>query len=102
MPLQILHLVYRIDPNKQIIIVNTHLYSQPNCHAVRLIQLACILRHIEHMICQEKEKNSNAIISNIVCGDFNSIPGHVLDSLMLKGNLLSPYEGYQGVINSMA
>lgn len=86
----------KTDPKKQIIVANTHLYSQPNCHVVRLIQLACILRHIEHIVHEEKEKTSNAIISNIVCGDFNSLPGHVLDSLMLEGNLSSPYQDYQG------
>lgn len=95
-PVQILHLECKTDSKKQIIVVNTHLYSQPNCHVVRLIQLACILRHIEHIADQEKEKISDCTISHIVCGDFNSIPGHVIDSLMLKGHLSSPYEDYQG------
>lgn len=84
----------KTNENKELIVVNTHLYSQPNCHSVRLIQLACILRHIENVI----KKNGNNI-SVVICGDLNSLPENVLNSFMLNGNASTPYEEYESKSN---
>lgn len=68
------------------LVVNTHLYSQPERPEIRLVQLVCILQHIEHLTnaIRQREHIDSFQLGVVVCGDFNSQPKDALHTLMIN------------------
>lgn len=44
------------NPNKKVVVANTHLYFHPNANHVRMMQVAVILRHMKQLMEVYKEQ----------------------------------------------
>ncbi|XP_015793360.1 2',5'-phosphodiesterase 12 [Tetranychus urticae] len=84
-------------PGKGLLIVNTHLYSNPDADHIRLLQGAIIVVHIENMIREYSLKYPHLKISPIFTGDFNSDPANGVYKLYTNGYIGSDYIDWKSV-----
>ncbi|CAL1284914.1 unnamed protein product [Larinioides sclopetarius] len=68
--LQLLLLEHIDLPDNELLVANTHLYSNKDSPEVRLIQAAVCTAFIEHMVVRKNLQSPGIIF----CGDFNSLP----------------------------
>ncbi|KAG8176860.1 hypothetical protein JTE90_027164 [Oedothorax gibbosus] len=68
-------------PELQVLVANTHLYSNKDNPEVRLIQAAVCTHYIEHII---KSENLESV-PMLFCGDFNSLPDSETVNFMMDG-----------------
>lgn len=84
------------EQNKNLCIVNTHLYYKPNSPHIRLIQAAIILNQVKKVVALLKSKPGESQPSNktsdptgdvvvLFCGDLNSTPRTALIELLTVG-----------------
>lgn len=84
---QVLHLKSRTDETKQLLVVNTHLYSQPGAESIRFLQMVCAIKHIEHLQKTIKCNQNDIDLAIIMCGDLNAAPHIHINTFALNGML---------------
>ncbi|KAK7016428.1 Endonuclease/Exonuclease/phosphatase [Halocaridina rubra] len=62
------------DPNKLLVIGNTHLYFHPNADHIRMLQGGICMQILKQVICLYQAKHPEKDIGLLFCGDFNSTP----------------------------
>lgn len=92
-----LHLKSNSDDKKHLVLVNTHLYSQHNANGVRLVQIASILHHLNNVIRVVKEQWNDAKCSIIICGDLNSRPQSIINTLITNGVASNHHSEFDGI-----
>ncbi|KAF6038036.1 PDE12 [Bugula neritina] len=70
------------DPTHRLCLCTIHLYFHPMAEAVRLIQTAVSLRHIQRI--KGLYESQNHKVSTVFCGDFNSSPDRQTVQLILN------------------
>ncbi|GIX87076.1 CCR4-Not complex 3'-5'-exoribonuclease subunit Ccr4 [Caerostris extrusa] len=79
--LQLLAVEHSHLPGTELLIANTHLYSNKHNPEVRLLQAAICAYFIEHYIKIEGYQNPGVIF----CGDFNSLPDSPTYNFLMSG-----------------
>lgn len=74
------------NPQKWLVIGNTHQYFHPDADHVRLLQGGQSIKFIEEVVEKVKEEYPTAEVSVIFCGDFNSTPDCGVYQLMTTGS----------------
>ncbi|KAJ1520151.1 hypothetical protein ONE63_004367 [Megalurothrips usitatus] len=74
------------NPEKWLVVGNTHLYFHPDADHVRLLQGGQTILFIEEIVNKVKVENPGADVSVILCGDFNSTPECGVFQLMTTGH----------------
>lgn len=82
--LQVTLLRSKENPQKYILVANTHLYFHPDADHVRLLQFGINMLLVNDFAKKFQEKYSNDV-SLIFCGDFNSVPECGIYKLMTEG-----------------
>ena len=74
------------NSNQRLCIANTHIHANPNNNDVKLFQVYYLLKELESLV------QKNCGIPLVICGDFNSIPGSAVHSLLTQGYVHSDHE----------
>ena len=74
------------NPNKWLVVGNTHLYYHPDADHVRLLQGGQTILFIDEMVKKVQNDNPGADVSVLLCGDFNSTPECGIFRLMTTGS----------------
>jgi CCR4-NOT transcription complex subunit 6 len=79
------------SPDRRVCIANTHIHSQPANSDVKLWQVNYLLRTLKELV-RKQETKVNDCIPLVLCGDFNSVPGSVVHSLLANGSVDPTHE----------
>jgi mRNA deadenylase 3'-5' endonuclease subunit Ccr4 len=74
------------NSNQRLCIANIHIHANPNNNDVKLFQVYYLLKELESPV------QKNCGIPLVICGDFNSIPGNAVHSLLTEGYVHSDHE----------
>ncbi len=85
--LQLVILRHKSDPDKVLIVGNTHLYFKPDADHIRLLQMGVIMAELGRAADGYKRDNPEAKCSLILCGDMNSTPPFGVLEYLLNGRI---------------
>ncbi|XP_053203734.1 2',5'-phosphodiesterase 12-like [Panonychus citri] len=85
------------SPGKGLLVINTHLYSNPDSDHIRLLQGSIIIVHVEKLLQDYSVKFPHLKISPIFTGDFNSDPANGVYKLFTNGYIGSDYVDWKSV-----
>ncbi|CAL4076774.1 unnamed protein product, partial [Meganyctiphanes norvegica] len=63
-----------VQPNRRIVVANTHLYFHPDADHIRMLQAGICLRILRQIMMLHEAKDPSKDVSLLFCGDFNSTP----------------------------
>ncbi|XP_061583006.1 2',5'-phosphodiesterase 12 [Cololabis saira] len=69
-----------VQPDRKVVVANTHLYWHPKGGNVRLVQMGVALKHVSHVIAEVAPR-----APLVFCGDFNSTPNSGVYQLLSEG-----------------
>ncbi|KAM6928468.1 2',5'-phosphodiesterase 12 [Xenentodon cancila] len=69
-----------VQPDRKVVVANTHLYWHPKGGNVRLVQMGVALKHLSHVIGEVAPR-----APLVFCGDFNSTPNSGVFQLLSEG-----------------
>ncbi|XP_064212613.1 2',5'-phosphodiesterase 12 isoform X2 [Tribolium castaneum] len=75
-----------LENDEVLVVGNTHLYFHPDADHIRLLQGAAIIRYLEHLMDEFRNKYKKRL-SLILCGDFNSTPECGIYQLYTTGHV---------------
>ncbi|KAH3855003.1 protein angel homolog 2-like [Dreissena polymorpha] len=81
----------KVDPNRTLVVSNTHLLFNPRRGDIKLAQLMLLLAAIDKCAFDRMENGSPLYQAVIMCGDFNSLPHSEIYKFLHMGWL--DYEG---------
>lgn len=69
--------------DKLMVVVSAHLYWNPKCVDIKILQATILLRHVNDVA----KKHSPNVGAVILCGDLNSVPSSAVFSILTTGKL---------------
>ena len=83
--LQAVALECKENPDRAILVFNTHFYFHPDSDHIRLLQACLVFKEIENMV--EQYSKSYKSVTPIIAGDFNSCPEFGVYKLFTNGKV---------------
>ncbi|XP_067001852.2 2',5'-phosphodiesterase 12 isoform X2 [Anabrus simplex] len=82
------------EPEKLLVVGNTHLYFHPDADHIRLFQAAMAILYVQEIVSALSVQLPEKQISTIMCGDFNSTPDCGVYQLMTTQFIPTDYQDW--------